>query len=202
MTILPAVSRVKLRPMIPVPEALCGIDEAGRGPLAGPVVAAAVVLPRGFPLDLLADSKKLSETRRLSTRRVIVDLAVWAVGWASHQEIDRINVLQATFLAMERALVALPFQPREIVVDGSMVPPFSNVPDAAVRAEPKADGRIPEVMAASILAKTARDWWMCHYAMLEPAYGYETHKGYPTADHRSRISELGPSLIQRRTFRS
>ena len=202
MTILPAISRVKLRTMTTESGRLCGVDEAGRGPLAGPVTAAAVILPDSFPVDILDDSKRLSETRRLKTRSVIVTRAVWGVGWASHIEIDRVNILQATFLAMERAIHALSVLPGSIVVDGSMVPTFRSIPGVHVTAEPKADSRIPEVMAASILAKTARDWWMIHYGVLEPAYDYPAHKGYPTSDHRQRVAQFGPARIQRRSFRT
>jgi ribonuclease HII len=178
----------------------CGVDEAGRGPLAGPVAAAAVILPPRFPIEVLGDSKHLSEERRLQARRLIVGTATWAVAFASHLEIDQMNILGATFLAMERALLRLPVSPNEILVDGSVTPHFDSQ-TATVTAVIRADSTVPEVMAASILAKTSRDWWMRHYAPLEPQYCFAAHKGYPTPAHRSVIRESGPSRIQRRSFR-
>ncbi|MCL2044007.1 MAG: ribonuclease HII [Treponema sp.] len=206
----------------------CGIDEAGRGPLAGPVCAAAVVLPAGFPGDLLDDSKKLKEQQRENLRKLIVDRAVaWGVGWATHVEIDSINILQASLLAMQRAFqnLHLPasggsagqwpdkletetpfgraFDPAELpaglraVVDGLHSPELP-IPCTALV---KADASVREVMAASILAKTARDQLMEHYGRLYPHYGYERHKGYPTKRHRELIVQYGPSPIQRITFR-
>jgi len=202
---------------------LCGIDEAGRGPLAGPVCAAAVVLPADFPLDVLSDSKKLKPRQREEARVLIVDRAVaWGVAWASHTEIDEINILQASLLAMKRAFDCLlhpasygwperletetpfgkPFVPAAppgltAVVDGLHVPALP-IPCTPLV---KADASVHEVMAASILAKTARDQLMEHYAGLYPAYGYERHKGYPTTEHRSLVLKHGPSPIQRVSFR-
>ena len=133
---------------------ICGVDEAGRGPLAGPVTAAAVILPRDFPVELLGDSKKLSAARREALVPVIRRSAIaWSVGWASHVEIDRLNILRASHLAMLRVVIALRVTPGEVVVDGSVVPDLG----LPVRAVVKADATIPEVMAASILAKVARD---------------------------------------------
>jgi ribonuclease HII len=190
---------------------ICGIDEAGRGPLAGPVCAAAVVLGRGFPLSILDDSKKLPEDRREEARRIICRRALaWGIGWASAAEIDGINILGATLLAMKRACEAMGRfgAPGEgvdelaagglrVVVDGLYVPDISLPAEALV----KADAVIPEVMAASILAKTARDRMMLRYSWLYPEYGYDRHKGYPTRDHRERIARYGPSPIQRASFR-
>jgi ribonuclease HII len=206
---------------------LCGIDEAGRGPLAGPVCAAAVVLPDDFPIDLLADSKKLKPKQREEARRIIVDRAVaWGVGWATHTEIDAINILQGSLLAMRRAFAYMlessplsegepwpekletetPFGrafvaaiPPELtaIVAGLHIPVLPIICTPLV----KADSKVPEVMAASILAKTARDQLMDHYASLYPQYGYERHKGYPTAEHRKLVLQYGPSPIQRKTFR-
>jgi ribonuclease HII len=205
---------------------LCGIDEAGRGPLAGPVCAAAVVLPAGFPVKLLDDSKKLKPKQREEVRCVIIEKALaWGVGWATHIEIDAINILQASLLAMRRAFeylltpraeacqwparleketaFGLPFSHAgippdlEAVVDGIHAP----VLPVPCRTLVKADATVHEVMAASILAKTARDQIMTHYSGLYPQYGYEGHKGYPTAKHRKLVLQFGPSPIQRESFR-
>jgi ribonuclease HII len=179
-------------------ELLCGVDEAGRGPLAGPVTAAAVILPADFPIDILADSKVLSETRRREAEVVIKAKAVaWGVGWASNDEIDKMNILQAALLAMRRAVNALTVRPDRLLVDGIYCP-CCDIPSTAIV---KGDATVPAIMAASILAKTARDAWMESYALREPAYMFEKHKGYPTAEHRRIILERGPSAIQRRTFK-
>jgi ribonuclease HII len=210
---------------------LCGIDEAGRGPLAGPVCAAAVVLPDDFPFNVLNDSKKLKPKQRCDARNVIIERAVaWAVAWASHTEIDAINILQASLLVMQRAFnfliearpenelsvnsiwptkleteapFGLPFAHVRLppglkaVVDGLHVPALP-IPCTALV---KADGSIHEVMAASILAKTARDQLMAFYSSLYPEYGYEQHKGYPTRKHRELVLKYGPSPIQRKSFK-
>jgi len=217
---------------------ICGIDEAGRGPLAGPVCAAAVVLPEDFPLDLLNDSKKLTPRQRENARLVIVEkAAAWAVAWATHAEIDEINILQASLLAMRRAVEYLfapapsggtgqwpqkletelpfgrPFAPARIpsnlsaIVDGLHSPILQGAiapgASAPIPCTPlvKADSQIREVMAASILAKTARDQLMDWYDRLYPAYLYAQHKGYPTKAHRALVQQHGPSPIQRRSFR-
>jgi ribonuclease HII len=184
---------------------ICGLDEAGRGPLAGPVCAAVVVLSRDFPLDILGDSKKLNEKKRETVRAVIMaDALAWGIGWATHEEIDDINILRASLLAMKRAfdamLVSYPdldTSALEAIVDGLDVPRIP-IPCKALI---KADAQIPEVMAASILAKTARDQEMLRYAKLYPQYGYEKHKGYPTKAHREAILRFGPSPIPRLKFR-
>jgi ribonuclease HII len=184
---------------------ICGLDEAGRGPLAGPVCAAAVALPPDFPRDLLGDSKRLREAKREAARAAIMEGALgWGIGWASHVEIDEINILRASLLAMRRAweamLAAYPAlgsEALEAVVDGLYVP---DIP-IPCRALVKADALIPEVMAASILAKTERDREMDRCALLYPQYGYETHRGYPTKAHREAILRWGPSPIQRLKFR-
>jgi len=191
---------------------ICGIDEAGRGPLAGPVAAAAVILPENFNLTILDDSKKLSEARRNEARALICGGSIaWGIGWASHEEIDSINILRASLLAMKRAFEQLLASDAmrqysalngqqsfaiEAIVDGLYVPEISFPCKALV----KADAQIPEVMAASILAKTARDEKMEHYAKLYPEYGYGKHKGYPTKAHRAAILKYGPSPIQRMSF--
>ncbi|WP_041396468.1 ribonuclease HII [Gracilinema caldarium] len=184
----------------------CGLDEAGRGPLAGPVCAAAVILNEDFPFEVLNDSKKLSEKKREEARKLIVTQALaWGIGWASAAEIDTINILQASLLAMERAydvmISTLKKSDRailcsEAVVDG-LYAPHLPVPCKAIV---KADALVPEVMAASILAKTARDRMMERYGWIYPEYGYEQHKGYPTKLHRARIVLYGPSPIQRMSF--
>ena len=181
---------------------LCGIDEAGRGPLAGPVCAAAVILPKGFPLSALDDSKKLSPSVREELKDVICRGArAWGIGWVSAAEIDEINILKASLLAMERAFGAMCSQsplPDTIraVVDGIFVPGIPVPCEALV----KADSKVPEVMAASILAKTARDRLMEYYGIFFPQYGYERHKGYPTKAHREAVFRWGPSPIQRMSF--
>jgi ribonuclease HII len=176
----------------------CGIDEAGRGPIAGPVTAAAVILPWDFPLDILDDSKVLSASCRQEAAEVIRARSLcWALGWATHQEIDEINILRATLLAMARAVDALEIRPDQLLVDG-LYCPECGIPATAIV---KGDSAVPEIMAASILAKTARDAWMEEYARTEPAYLFDKHKGYPTAEHRALVIRLGPSAIQRRSFR-
>jgi len=187
---------------------ICGIDEAGRGPLAGPVCAAAVILNKDFPRYMLNDSKKLSPLKRDELqRKICVEAFAWGVGWASHIEIDSINILQASLLAMKRAFeemmkraaekkVLLSYKDVEVIVDGLQVPDIG----VACRAVVKADEKFPEVMAASILAKTERDTYMEEMGRLYPKYGYETHKGYPTQAHRDAILKYGPSPIQRMSF--
>ena len=181
---------------------LCGLDEAGRGPLAGPVCAAAVILPSGFPVGLLNDSKKLKAGEREKARLAICRSdADWGIGWASAAEIDEINIHKASLLAMKRAFEAMVKDGRKLkiraIVDGLFVPDI-NVPCEALV---KADASVPEVMAASILAKTARDRLMEYYGIFYPQYGYTQHKGYPTKAHREAIIRFGPSPIQRMSFR-
>jgi ribonuclease HII len=180
---------------------LCGLDEAGRGPLAGPVCAAAVILPIGFPLSVLNDSKKLNAGERERAKLAICESdAEWGIGWASAAEIDEINIHKASLLAMKRAFEAMVKNGRNLniraVVDGLFVPDI-NVPCEALV---KADSSVPEVMAASILAKTARDRLMEYYGLFYPQYGYTQHKGYPTKAHREAIMRFGPSPIQRMSF--
>lgn len=179
-------------------ELTCGIDEAGRGPLAGPVTAAAVILPDGFPIDILADSKAISAARRAEAEGVIKSGAVaWGLGWATHEEIDSLNIHRATLVAMARAVAALSVHPSRLLVDGLFCPECGIPARAIVRG----DATVPQIMAASILAKTARDRWMEEYAASEPGYGFEKHKGYPTVEHRRAVLRLGPSKIQRMSFR-
>ena len=177
---------------------LCGIDEAGRGPLAGPVTAGAVVLPEGFPTDQLADSKKLSPTARDRVAALVFEEAVhWHVGWVWPEEIDRINIHRASLLAMRRAFAGIPGQVDIVLVDGRFAPALGAECYAIVRG----DGIVPEIMAASIIAKVSRDRWMTRYSWIEPRYEFERHKGYPTARHRSICAAIGLSPIHRKSFR-
>ncbi|HZK20270.1 MAG TPA: ribonuclease HII [Treponemataceae bacterium] len=181
---------------------VCGTDEAGRGPIAGPVTAAAVILPDNFSIDILNDSKKLSEKKRLAAALLIKEKALaWAVVSINHTVIDEINILQASLLAMkkacEKAMAKIEDdEPIYVIADGNKVPNVSCEAEAIV----KADATVAAVMAASILAKTERDKIMCDYAEKYPAYGYEKHKGYPTKAHRETCKKIGPSPIQRKTF--
>lgn len=177
---------------------ICGIDEAGRGPLAGPVTAAAVILPEGFPVELLDDSKKLSAgERERAAAAIMTDSLGYAVGWSWPEEIDELNILKASLLAMRRAFELLPVHPDEVLVDG----PFAPEIDAPVRAVVHGDTFVREIQAASILAKTARDRWMIRYSWIDGRYGFERHKGYPTAEHRRLCREHGLSEIHRKSFR-
>lgn len=176
---------------------ICGVDEAGRGPLAGPVYASAVVLDPDNPIDGLADSKKLSERNRDRLAPLIRQRALcWAVASASVEEIDALNILQATLLAMRRAIEALSPQPGEVLVDGTHCPCIT-IP---VRAVVKGDSTVAAISAASILAKTARDAEMLRLHALYPHYGLDRHKGYPTAAHLSALRVHGVASIYRRSF--
>ena len=185
---------------------ICGIDEAGRGPLAGPVTAAAVILDENCPIDGLNDSKKLTPQKRAALEVLIKEHALaYGVAEASHVEIDGINILNASLLAMQRAFEKMcamleqkGFSRADVsaIVDGTFCPEI----DVECRAEPKADGNYQPVMAASILAKEDRDRRMCEFDRLYPEYGYAKHKGYPTKAHREICKKIGPSPIQRRTF--
>lgn len=176
---------------------ICGVDEAGRGPLAGPVFAAAVILDPLRPIDGLDDSKKLSEKKRDELTVVIKAQArAWAVGWASVEEIDRLNILHATLLAMQRAVAALSIVPTEILVDGNRLPRF----DVPARAIIGGDATIAEISAASILAKTSRDAEMMRLHALAPHYGLDRHKGYGTAVHLEALKIHGAADFHRRSF--
>ncbi|HAE22866.1 MAG TPA: ribonuclease HII [Spirochaetaceae bacterium] len=181
----------------PAARRVCGIDEAGRGPLAGPVCAAAVVLAEGFPLTLLGDSKALGKAARERAFAAIVERCDYCVAWAWPAEIDRLNILQATMLAMARAYEGLGQRPDLVLVDGNRTPDLPCAREAIV----KGDAKIHAIMAASILAKVSRDRAMERYDWLYPDYGYARHKGYPTAEHREACRRLGPSPIQRLSFR-
>lgn len=177
---------------------IAGIDEAGRGPLAGPVFAAAVILDPARPIAGLGDSKRLVAARRVSLDEEIRDRALgFAVASACVEEIDRINILQASLLAMQRAAEALRPRPRHALVDGNRCP----VLGCAVEAVIGGDATVPAISAASILAKVARDREMQRLDALYPGYGLARHKGYPTTEHLEALRALGPCEIHRRTFR-
>lgn len=177
-----------------------GCDEAGRGCLAGPVYAAAVILPTDFNHPLLNDSKQLTEKRRDLLRPIIESEAIdWAVGIVTAEEIDEINILNASILAMHRALDGLRrATPGHIIVDGNRFKPWRDVP---ARTIVKGDAKYANIAAASILAKTHRDEAMRELDTLYPAYGWAVNKGYPTKAHRQAIAQLGPSPLHRMTFR-
>ena len=176
---------------------VCGVDEAGVGPLAGPVYAAAVILPRGWTAPYLHDSKKVTEKRRETLYEQITQAAVaWAVGWADEKEIDQINILNARMLAMERAIQGLAVEPSFALVDGN----WSQGITLPNRTIVKGDGKSASIAAASILAKVSRDRFMCTMAEEYPQYGFERHKGYPTKLHYARLREFGPCPIHRRSF--
>lgn len=189
-----------------------GFDEAGRGPLAGPVSAAAVILPEDFPFEILNDSKKLSEKKREAAEIIIKEKACWGIALVDHKKIDEINILEASMLAMNNAfddmIKKLPDWCEKTGVDFSQVSlsgitDGTRCPDVPIdcRCEPKADGKYPCVMAASILAKTCRDRLMLEMDKLYPEYGYAKHKGYPTKAHREVCHKIGPSPIQRLSFK-
>jgi ribonuclease HII len=176
-----------------------GCDEAGRGCLAGPVYAAAVILPYDFSHPWLNDSKQLSEARRNELRTVIERNAVaWAVASVSAEEIDKINILRASILAMHRALDALTVRPGAVIVDGNRFSPYGDLPYTTFV---KGDGRFANIAAASILAKTHRDEEMRRLHTLYPAYAWDINKGYPTKAHRAAIAAHGPSTYHRLSFR-
>jgi ribonuclease HII len=179
-----------------------GVDEAGRGPLAGPVVAAAVILPPRRCVRGLDDSKALEPDQRERLAARIRERAVaWGLGWASACEIDAVDILQATFLAMRRALLALPVAPRHVRIDGNRAPSleglgFSCTCETIVRG----DSNDAAIAAASILAKTWRDRWMTEVALRHPGYGFDAHKGYGTPVHHAALARLGPCSLHRRSF--
>lgn len=175
---------------------ICGVDEAGRGPLAGPVFAAAVVLDPARPIVGLADSKQLGERTRERLAGEIRDRALaWAVAQASVEEIDAINILQATLLAMARAVAGLDVAPTEVLVDGNRCPSVGY----PVRAIIGGDATVAQISAASILAKTARDAEMMRLHVLHPEYGFDRHKGYGTALHLAALQAHGPAPVHRRS---
>ena len=176
---------------------LAGVDEVGRGPLAGDVVAAAVILDPDRPIDGLRDSKKLSESRREALAELVRERAVaWSIGRASVAEIDSLNILQASLLAMHRAVAGLQPQPDYVLVDGNRLPRWAYPSEPVV----KGGDRVPAIAAASILAKVQRDGELVALDKNYPGYGFATHKGYPTAAHLQALKELGVTPVHRRSF--
>ncbi len=176
---------------------VAGVDEVGRGPLAGPVVAAAVILDPNQPIKGLTDSKKLSEKKREVLFEEIKEKALaWALGRAEVDEIDEVNILQASFVAMQRAVAALNIKAEEVLVDGNKAPDFG-VPATAIV---KGDLTEPAISAASILAKVTRDREMLEFEKVFPGYGFAKHKGYPTKQHRDALQKLGLTPIHRKSY--
>lgn len=176
---------------------ICGVDEAGRGPLAGPVCAAAVILPPHFDIPGLNDSKKLTDKRRRELFPLIKEAAVaYGIGFASHEEIDEINILQATYLAMERAIGQLAVTPEQLLIDGNRAKDFG-IPTQTIV---KGDSLSASIAAASVLAKVARDDWMLQAANEYPRYYFEIHKGYGTKAHYEALTNFGACAIHRKTF--
>lgn len=177
----------------------CGTDEAGRGCLAGPVTAAAVILPEDFSHPWLTDSKQLTHKKRMELKPIIEEQAIaYAVAHVMMDEIDQINILNASIMGMHRAIQQLSIQPQFISVDGNRFKPYGKVPYECVI---KGDGKYLHIAAASILAKTARDEFMSQLHEEYPAYGWEKNKGYPTLEHRAAIKKYGPTPLHRKSFR-
>lgn len=175
-----------------------GCDEAGRGCLAGPVFAAAVILPKNYKNTLLNDSKQLNEKQRYELREVIENEALaYAVAQVSNLEIDDINILNASFLGMHRAVEQLKQVPEQLLIDGNRFKPYKNIPHHCII---KGDGKYLNIAAASILAKTYRDDYMKEQALVYPQYGWEQNMGYPTKKHRDAIRQYGPTPLHRMTF--
>ena len=175
-----------------------GCDEAGRGCLAGPVFAAAVILPKDFVCEELNDSKQLSEKERYLLRPLVEERALaWAVGIVDHKEIDKINILNASFLAMQRAVAALKIRPQHLLIDGNRFRKYEDIPHTCVV---KGDGKLLPIAAASVLAKTYRDDFMLDLHKEYPLYDWDHNKGYPTKKHRTAIKEHGVTPYHRLTF--
>lgn len=180
---------------------IAGLDEAGRGPLAGPVVAAAVILPRGHGIRGIGDSKALdSGTRFRLAIQIRSRCVAYGVGWADAAEIDALNILQATFLAMRRAILSLPVGCADFLVDGNRLPDFAGFGTHSARAIVRGDASETCIGAASILAKTVRDTYMDHVHSIYPSYRFADHKGYPTPVHRELLLRHGPCPLHRRSF--
>ena len=183
-----------------MPPGVAGVDEAGRGPLAGPVYAAAVILDPQRPLQGLRDSKQLSDAAREQLAgQIRASALAWSVAWADSEEIDALNILQATFLAMRRAVLGLGYRPQQVLVDGNRLPPLLGLCDSA-RAVVRGDATVPAISAASILAKCARDQLLQGLDLIYPGYGLAQHKGYPTAAHLAALREHGPLPLHRLSF--
>ena len=189
-----------------------GFDEAGRGPLAGPVCASAVILPNDFPIEILNDSKKISEKKRILAEEIIKEKACYGIGLVDNATIDRINILEASMLAMEigfdnlKEMLAQFLEKNGLKLEDvsfSGITDGTKCPDVAIecRCEPKADANYPAVMASSILAKNCRDRIMIEMDKKYPEYGYAKHKGYPTKEHKEICKKIGPSPIQRKSFK-
>jgi ribonuclease HII len=181
---------------------LAGVDEAGRGPLVGPVVAAAVILDPNVPIAGINDSKKMTAAARESVAAEIRARALaWSVASADASEIDALNILQATLLAMRRALMGLRSAPTHVQVDGNRCPCIDNLPfRCTIEAVVRGDGSVPAIGAASILAKTARDAMLVELDRQYPGYGFAAHKGYPTPDHYAALQKLGPTPLHRMSY--
>lgn len=176
-----------------------GCDEAGRGCLAGPVVAAAVILPNGFTSELLNDSKQLTVKKRYALRKVIEEESLaYAVAFVDHQKIDEINILNASILAMHQALDSLKIVPQHIIIDGNRFKPYGKIPHQTIV---KGDGKYFNIAAASILAKTYRDDFMLELHEKYPYYGWDSNKGYPTKKHREGIKKHGITFFHRMSFK-
>jgi ribonuclease HII len=184
-------------PLLRLDGLVCGVDEAGRGPLAGPVVAAAVILDPAKPIEGLNDSKKLSAKRRLALAiEIRASALAWGVAEASVQEIDHLNILQASLLAMQRAVAELGVQPERALIDGNRCPILACPSEAIIGG----DGKVEAIAAASILAKTVRDAGMIELHARYPQYGFDRHMGYPTAVHLGALREYGASPVHRRSY--
>ncbi|MGN0919011.1 MAG: ribonuclease HII [Oxalobacter sp.] len=183
---------------IGIKEIICGADEAGRGPIAGPVYAAAVILDPDNPIEGLKDSKKLSEKQRDAlVPEIKAKARTWAIASCTIEEIDQLNILWASMLAMKRAIESLRVKPTIALIDGNHTPKGLTIPSEAIV---KGDAKVPEISAASILAKTARDAVMMELHALYPEYGFDRHKGYPTAYHLQQLKKHGVSPVHRRSY--
>lgn len=192
---------MKPRGLAPTSPWVAGVDEAGRGPLAGPVVAAAVILRPGRPIPGVADSKVLTAEERTRLGCLIRRRALcFGIGWADPKEIDTLNILHATFLAMRRAILAMRCPPDRLLVDGNRLPRLGGLGAVEARAIIGGDASEPSISAASILAKTARDEYMVQMHNLYPEYEFARHKGYGTATHRRLLALHGPCPLHRRSF--
>ncbi len=188
-----------LRPFLMENLIEAGCDEAGRGCLAGPVFAAAVILPTHFSHPLLNDSKQLTENQRNELRLIIENQAInWAVGIVSASEIDQMNILNASFLAMHRAIEQLTIRPEHLLIDGNRFVPYLGIPHTCIV---KGDSLYSSIAAASVLAKTHRDEWMLNAAAQFPDYDWQHNKGYPTKAHRAAIANQGVTVLHRRSFK-